>query len=249
MDATTVVSFLLLVLEAYLFTGIIFGFPNLRVILESEGIWTCSNGTGVAIDAGECADQSKYSQVSLLAILTGNLMSLPLGLILDRNGTLACRIACTLFITVGFLLLFFVDQAPSLLYVSLPCLGAGGFTLLTSNFQLSILTNIAGLVVLAIQAGFGASGTLFRVFLATGASSKATAGIMLGLTSIIWIRSLFFMPKYHIKKVKLTVTTITTTLFRDNKTYWLSYGHYAITIPMTKVQLTRVAMSENRRKS
>ena len=200
MDATTIVSFLLLVLEAYLFTGIIFGFPNLRVILESEGIWTC-NGTEAAIDAGECNDQSNYSQVSLLAILMGNLMSLPLGLILDRNGTLACRIACTLFITVGFILLFFVDQAPNLLYVSLPCLGAGGFTLLTSNFQLSILTNIAGLVVLAIQAGFGASGTLFRVFLAAGASSKATAGLMLGLTSIIWIRSLFFMPKYHIKKV------------------------------------------------
>ena len=112
-------------------------------------------------------------------------------------------------------------MAPVLLYVAVPCLGAGGFTLLwtgfrtfflfsiskqfhlsqkTSNFQLSILTNIAGLVVLAIQAGFGASGTLFRVFLALGASSKTTAGVMLGLTSIIWIRTLLFMPKYHIKK-------------------------------------------------
>ena len=126
-----------------------------------------------------------------------------------------------LFITVGLVLLFFVDVAPALLYVAVPCLGAGGFTLLwtgceslffltclfnfssqpkTSNFQLSILTNIAGLVVLAIQAGFGASGTLFRVFLALEASSKSTAGILLGLTSIIWIRTLLFMPKYHIKK-------------------------------------------------
>ena len=56
------------------------------------------------------------------------------------------------------------------------------------------------MVVLAIQAGFGASGTLFRVFLALEASSKGTAGILLGLTSIIWIRTLLFMPKYHIKK-------------------------------------------------
>ena len=71
------------------------------------------------------------------------------------------------FETVGFLLVFFAPDEPILLYIAVPCLGAGGFTLLTSNFQLSLLTNIAGLVVLAIQAGFGASGTLFRVFVVT----------------------------------------------------------------------------------
>ena len=64
----------------------------------------------------------------------------------------------------GLVLLFFVDMEPMLLFPAIPCLGAGGFTLLTSNFQLAMLTNIAGLVVLAIQAGFGASGTIFRVF-------------------------------------------------------------------------------------
>ena len=65
---------------------------------------------------------------------------------------------------LGLVLLFFVDKEPMLLFPAIPCLGAGGFTLLTSNFQLAMLTNIAGLVVLAIQAGFGASGTIFRVF-------------------------------------------------------------------------------------
>ena len=100
----------------------------------------------------------------------------------------------------GLVLLFFVDMEPMLLFPAIPCLGAGGFTLLTSNFQLAILTNIAGLVVMAIQAGFGASGTIFRVFFSVGASSKTTAGVLLGLSSIIWIRSIFFMPFKNLKK-------------------------------------------------
>ena len=114
-------------------------------------------------------------------------MSLPLGLLLDKYGAFWCRFACALFITLGLVhfllaitdrnlvdrramnqsglvLLFFVDMEPMLLFPAIPCLGAGGFTLLTSKFQLAMLTNIAGLVVLAIQAGFGASGTIFRVF-------------------------------------------------------------------------------------
>ena len=67
MDATTIVSFVLLILEAYLFTGIIFGFPNLRVILENEGIWSC-DGIEDFTTAG-CPDQSKYSQVQGLLII------------------------------------------------------------------------------------------------------------------------------------------------------------------------------------
>ena len=51
MDTTTVVSFLLLVFELYLFTGIIFGFPNFRVILENEGIWKCEG------NVTSCTDQ------------------------------------------------------------------------------------------------------------------------------------------------------------------------------------------------
>ena len=84
--------------KAYCFTGIIFGFPNLRSILEKEGIWngTCSDGS-------DCTEEHKsnYGLVALLAILSGNVMSLPLGLLLDKYGAFWCRFACALFITLG----------------------------------------------------------------------------------------------------------------------------------------------------
>ena len=89
--------------KAYCFTGIIFGFPNLRSILEKEGIWdgTCSDGT-------DCTEEHKsnYGLVALLAILSGNVMSLPLGLLLDKYGAFWCRTACALFITLGLVHLY-----------------------------------------------------------------------------------------------------------------------------------------------
>ena len=140
-----------MVIEAYFFTGIVFGFPNLRVILETEGIW---NGTCIDTDdETDCSSehQANYKLVGQLAIIFGNVMSLPLGLVLDKYGTFYCRLYCSILITTGLVLLFFVNMEPMLLFPALPCLGAGGFTLLTSNFQLSMLTNVQSLVVMAIQ--------------------------------------------------------------------------------------------------
>lgn len=45
----------------------------------------------------------------------------------------------------------FATSYPDTLFVAIPALGAGGFTLLTTNFQLSLLTTMPGFVVMAIQ--------------------------------------------------------------------------------------------------
>ena len=39
------ISFCTFLIEGLLFTGIIFGFPNLKVILKREGIWTSPQET------------------------------------------------------------------------------------------------------------------------------------------------------------------------------------------------------------
>ena len=49
---------------------------------------------------------------------------------LDYDYNIKNESSTKLFITLGFVLLFFVEMAPVLLYVAVPCLGAGGFTLL-----------------------------------------------------------------------------------------------------------------------
>jgi len=36
--------------------------------------------------------------------------------------------------------------------------------------------------------------------ISVGANSKTTAGVLLGLSSVIWIRSIFFMPFKNLKK-------------------------------------------------
>ena len=45
MSFAKIITFITLVLEGYLFTGIIFGFPNLVKTLKDEGVWT-ANCTG-----------------------------------------------------------------------------------------------------------------------------------------------------------------------------------------------------------
>ena len=45
-DCRKWVSFCTFLIEGLLFTGIIFGFPNLKVILKREGIWTSPQETG-----------------------------------------------------------------------------------------------------------------------------------------------------------------------------------------------------------
>ena len=44
-DCRKWLSFLTFLIEGLLFTGIIFGFPNLKVILKREGIWTSPQET------------------------------------------------------------------------------------------------------------------------------------------------------------------------------------------------------------
>ena len=55
------------------------------------------------------------------------------------------------------------------------------------------------------KAGFGASGTVFRVFAMSGLASKEVAGALLGISSILWIRTLFLMPFKNLKKGKSNV--------------------------------------------
>ena len=42
MSFVKIISFITLILEGYLFTGIIFGFPNLVKTLKDEGVWTAN---------------------------------------------------------------------------------------------------------------------------------------------------------------------------------------------------------------
>lgn len=59
-----------------------------------------NNGTSEALS--DCTDKTgNYATITTLAILAGNIMSLPLGIILDKFGTFLCRILCTLLITIG----------------------------------------------------------------------------------------------------------------------------------------------------
>ena len=39
--------------------------------------------------------------------------------------------------------------------------------------------------------------------ISVGANSKTTAGVLLGLSSVIWIRSIFFMPFRNLKKERI----------------------------------------------
>ena len=53
-----------------------------------------------------------------------------------------------------------------------------------------------------IKAGFGASGTVFRVCSSLNFNSKSTAGLLLGISVILWIRTIFLMPFKNFKKGK-----------------------------------------------
>ena len=75
-------------------------------------------------------DSRKYELVTTIAIKSGNVLSLPLGIILDRVGTFHCRICCQILITIGLILLIFTIYNPYLLFGSIPLLAAGGFSLL-----------------------------------------------------------------------------------------------------------------------
>ena len=137
-DCRKWLSFLTFLIEGLLFTGIIFGFPNLKVILKREGIWTSPQETEKKIIWNirsswfliNLKDSRKYELVTTIAIKSGNVLSLPLGIILDRVGTFHCRICCQILITIGLILLIFTIYNPYLLFGSIPLLAAGGFTLL-----------------------------------------------------------------------------------------------------------------------
>ena len=87
------VAILTIPIEGFFFFGLINGWPNLAELLKVHGVYasvcdyTNSNDTMV-----NCAERDElFSAAGTLGSIATNVMTFPLGLILDRYGSLIAR--------------------------------------------------------------------------------------------------------------------------------------------------------------
>jgi hypothetical protein len=194
-----------------LFTGIVFGFANLRLVLERDGQFQelcnkttivsniTANTTAEDLDLGVCkAQDNRFNLMYTIATCTVAMMGLPAGMFIDRFGpTKSALLSLTLVVAS----LFGIGHLRST-EALIPCfavLGAAGFLTFLGSFPISFLVGPAmqPLLLTVVNCAFDASSAVFLIFdqiHRTGNISRkqlfdgyaVLAAVVLGTVALLW---------------------------------------------------------------
>ncbi|CAL8264019.1 unnamed protein product [Lota lota] len=160
--------------ECLCFSGIVFGWASLVVILKAEGYFSslCVNGTGLngttanGTQVLDCSGQDEQlSLVFTIASFVNNFLTLSNGFLFDHFGTTVARLFGISLYTTGALFVAFSSTALSiLLYPALSCIAMGGIMLLITNMQVGNLFGSQRSTIITLYNGaFDSSAALFLV--------------------------------------------------------------------------------------
>ena len=219
MKKQNVLSILTCYIEILLFSGEIFGFPLLQMILEKEGyfyLW-CHNSTmhvtkGLSNDSktsrkffrSTCLEQeASFNLVFTFGISSLNLIGFFNGYILDRFGTWIYRILPIIFKCVAYILLMISTPSTSYLLYPFSILNSlSGVSLLVSNFQIANFSkSLRSTLITLMEGTFDSSVVVFflvKIGYDYGINFQSMLLILLSLTTFLWLRTFLLMPRKHV---------------------------------------------------
>ena len=194
------------VLECLTAAGIIFGWSNLRLVLQKEKFFydssSCNSVDGAdyenCITEAENAQEASFNKVYTVASLLLGCSILPNGLIFDNFGTLATRIlASTLFLAGCLVLAFATVEQSFLIYIAMICICVGGIMFLVTNFQTGNLFPKRRSSIIALISGSLDSSSAVCLFIKlaydAGYSLKSIFLVYSSLTAYQLLRFVFFL--------------------------------------------------------
>jgi len=163
MVLANVLGFIFSLLETYLFIGVFYGWHEINRVLKDEKVFgdkcvytnhtvgsvavdfgvnnseniTWTEGSGGSNDVGhlDCTEQDQeFQRIFLIGYALGMILSFPLGLCLDRLGSVPTRLMAGLVYTLGWTVLacYQTDEYCTYAWV---LLSISGFTMLISNYK------------------------------------------------------------------------------------------------------------------
>ena len=197
------------VIECLTGAGIIFGWSNLRLVLQKEKFFydssRCNDTDGTNYE--ECtteltnAQEASFNKVYTVASLLLGFSILPNGLIFDKFGTLVTRVLASILFLVGCLVLAYAKIEDSfLVYIAMSCICVGGILFLVTNFQTGNLFPKYRSSIIALISGSLDSSSVVCLFIKLAYDSGYS------IKSIFLVYSLF--TAYQILRLSLKLTYI-----------------------------------------
>lgn len=145
------VLFALTVVQMGLFGGAFFGWANLQLVLEEDGVFADGCSAAELADGESCASQeNSLNLVFTCAVSTFVFMSLPGGALVDFWGPARSQIVAGIICILGTGLTSMYKDNNDVLYPSFVLLGAGGMLSYMSAFPLAFLFGEARNTILAV---------------------------------------------------------------------------------------------------
>ncbi|XP_063076021.1 solute carrier family 43 member 3a [Engraulis encrasicolus] len=195
-------------LECLCFAGVVFGWASLVFVLKADGYFEdlCSNVTesnNTLLDEDCSRQDEKFALVFTVASFLNNFMTLPIGFIFDRFGTLATRLVAICLYTSGTALIAASRAALSvLLFPAVSLIAVGGILLLVTNMQVGNLFGKHRSTIITLYNGaFDSSSAVFlviKVLFEFGISLRLSFIVMSACSVIHVLRTIFLLPVKHI---------------------------------------------------
>ena len=159
----TLLTFILM--ACFCFTGIIFGYAPLLLMLEKEGVYDelCKPG-----ESRPCiAQQERFNLCFTLACFILSFLSLPAGIFLDKFGPRYTMMFSSVFVFIGLLGFAYADSKHFDVFLpSFISLASGGIMIMMSSFPVSfLLPEYQAGILASISCLFDASSLIFSIFL------------------------------------------------------------------------------------
>ncbi|KAL4918704.1 major facilitator superfamily domain-containing protein [Aspergillus aurantiobrunneus] len=197
------------IVACWLGSGIIFGYAALKPVLIAQGVYSdlCAEDKLVGDgDVDTCYEQElRLNLLFTVGSITANVLSLPVGSILDRHGSRVCGIAACIALAAGSLLMAYSFSHPQVDgYIAANFLLAlGGTFLFVPSFQIAnAFPKYSGTIVALVTGAFDASAAVFLFYRLLYEASHGTftpEKFFLGYTlvpALIFLVWITFMPSH-----------------------------------------------------
>ena len=183
------------VVEIFFVGGLFYGLPAHIFILKEEGVFSelCENGT-----SGCIAQDEQFNAIFVRGLFVATLFSYIFGVILDKYGLLTARLSISTTMSVGLLFMVFYEDR-NVLEFGIYCIAAGALGLFLTNMSLQSLLPKHASKIGSIFSGTvdGSAGVYMLtkvLYQKCGVSLTVVSVLLVVLSSIAWIRTIFMMP-------------------------------------------------------
>ncbi|CAB3998141.1 solute carrier family 43 member 3 isoform X2 [Paramuricea clavata] len=235
------------IIEMVLFSGVIFGWANLVLVLKEEKYFKdlCADGDNgntslrkeSSDDSEKCGKQDeRLALIFTLSVFAFNVAGFIAGALLDKLGTRFVRlIGCFFFLLTGIFAIVLEKETANLMFPLIICLAFAGMCVAISVFQIAVLhTKHQFIISSSLSGALDSSSVVFLVFKLLYDAGVGIRWIFVGYVALaifcILVSTFFLLPKTSIAAEQVGLEVCNEAVTPDN------VGDQEMTIPKSSAK-------------